>query len=325
MIFLSDQDVDELLDPVDLVAALARGFSRLSDGRMTEPLSTRMNGLGQGSGYLTLFPAHDAGTGLASAKVLFGDPARKHAGMPEIDAIVAVADTMAGQLVALVEARSLTALRTAATSALAVTGLNQLNRRTRPSEVGLIGTGRQARAHARVFAAMGLASGFVVASAAGDPARAEALARDVATTTGLPARSVPEPDTVMANASVIVTASLSDTALIMSPLHPDQTLVCVGPFLPHSHEISPMLLNGAGLVVSDHPARLRQQWHGHPVIDGLGPERLMALADLLAGAAPANAEGPCLFLSDGRGLEDNVAAGLVLAAASRQNRGQRLR
>lgn len=324
MIFLSDQDVEDLLDPVELMAALALGFARLSHGTIDEPASVRMNGLGAGSGYLTLFPAHDAVTRLATAKVLFGDPARRHVGKPEIDAVVAIADTITGEIVALVEARSMTALRTAATTALAIQELSRLSGQKLPEVIGLIGTGRQTEAHARVLAATGLASSFVVASAAGDIARTQALARQISTTTGLNAKPLRSPEAV-ADAPIIVTASLSDLPVFSKSLRPDQLLACIGPFLPHSHEIEPGLLADAALIVSDHPDRLRQQWAGNPMVANLAPERLVPLADILGGEFPAIASGHCVFLSDGRGFEDNVAAGLVLAAARRLNRGRVLR
>ncbi len=325
MMFLSDQDVDDLLDPAALVEALAAGFARLSRGGIAEPASVRMNGLGAGSGYLTLFPAHDTATGLATAKVLYGDPARTLSGKPEIDAIVAVADARAGELVALVEARSLTALRTAATSALAARALARLTGMALPTEIGLIGTGRQARAHARVFAATGLAAGFLVASAAGDTARAQGLADHIVASTGLPTRRLQGAEVIVAEASITVTASLSDVPLLTRPLKLGHVVACVGPFLPQSHEIAPELVAGSALVVSDHPERLRRQWAGQAVIENLAPERLVSLADLLAGSVPAPGAGPLLFLSDGRGLEDNIAAGLLLAAARRHNRGRPLR
>ncbi|MCX7340445.1 MAG: hypothetical protein NT037_07940 [Hyphomicrobiales bacterium] len=325
MMFLSDQDVDDLLDPAALVEALAAGFARLAGGGMAEPDSVRMNGLGAGSGYLTLFPAHDAATGLATAKVLFGDPARTRSGKSEIDAIVAVADARAGELVALVEARSLTALRTAATSALAARALARLTGIVLPTQVGLVGTGRQARAHARVFTATGLAAGFFVASAAGNTARSQGMVDYIAAATGLPARRLQGPEAVAAEATITVTASLSDVPLLSKPIKHGHVLACVGPFLPQSHEIAPELVAGAALVVSDHPQRLRRQWAGQPAVESLAPERLVSLGDLLAGAVPAPRAGHVLFLSDGRGLEDNIAAGLLLAAARRHNRGLPLR
>ncbi len=321
MIWLSDRDVSELLDPLELMDALAIGFSELETGLMQEPASLRLNRLGPDSAYMTLFPALNKLSGMASAKVLVGDPAQGLRGQPEIDAIVALAEGASARFVALIEARQMTALRTAAITALAVRAL-QAGRG--PGVVGVVGCGCQGAAHARLLSAAGLASRLLVASSHGDNERAESFAVETARATGLDARAVSTDDLVR-QADVLVTATLSVVPVFRASPRPDAIVAVIGPFLPQAHEIDPGLCGEAGLIVSDHKERLIQQWAARPADIHSANPRLVGLGDLLASRCAARSTGLALFFSDGRGFEDNVAARLVFEAARAQGRGLKLR
>lgn len=320
VIWLSDSDVSRLLDPARLIEAVERGLLDHAAGLVRDIDAVRMDGLGSGEAYLSVFPAHDATSQLASAKVLFGDPSQARQGRAEIDAVVVVADAMRGGLIAVIEARQMTALRTAAMSALAIRRFMQ---GASPRIVGVVGTGVQAIAHARLLGAAGLASRFVVASARGDISRAERAAAAMTVATGIAASAGPLA-VLLDRADIIITASLSNEPLFDTVPDHCSVLAAVGPFLPHSHEIPPALLGTAGCIVSDHPERLSRQW------SSLGERhfkhsRVVSLADLVAGSVALQPTGRRIYLSDGRGFADNVAAGLVLAAAAEQGIGQRLR
>lgn len=321
MIWLSDRDVSELLDPLALMEALAIGFCELEKGIMHEPASLRMNQLGPDSAYLTLFPAHHKTSGMVSAKVLVGDPAQGLRGQPEIDAIVALADAASARIVALIEARQMTALRTAAVTALAV---RTLRAGMGPGVVGVIGCGCQGSAHARVFAAAGLASRLLVASSNGNEGRAGRFAVETARATGLDAAAMSADDLVR-QADVLVTATLSVVPVFRASPRPGAIVAVIGPFLPEAHEIDPVLCADAALIVTDHRDRLIRQWAARPADIHSANLRLVGLGDLLARRGAASSTRLSLFFSDGRGFEDNVAARLVFAAAHRQGRGLKLR
>ena len=167
-LWISEAEVEALVDPLALIAAVEDGFLAADSGGIREPGSTRMNGLDGDSAYLTLYPAHRE-KGYATAKILAGRPANAHENQPEIDAIVALVDPPTGRIAALMSARALTALRTAA----ATTAVLRRLMKGRPARIALIGTGGQARAHGRMLAAAGLASAFLVASPRGNARKAE--------------------------------------------------------------------------------------------------------------------------------------------------------
>jgi ornithine cyclodeaminase/alanine dehydrogenase-like protein (mu-crystallin family) len=307
-LWISEQDVEGLVDPGALVAAIEAGFLAAESGAMREPGSTRLDGLDGGDSYLTLYPAHCAG-GFATAKILAGRPTNAHENRPEIDAILALVDPPTGRIAALLSARALTALRTAAATAAV---LRRLLRRA-PARIGLIGTGGQARAHARILAAMGLASGFMVASPRGDAAKAEAAAEAIGSLSGLPAAAAGVAE-LAASCDVIVCLSLAARPLPLGAARAEAVIAGIGPFYPHAHEIDPALVAGAAFVVSDDPVRLRRQWSGSDLLDA-GALALVPAADLLADRVRPPPDGRRMFLSDGRAFQDNVAATLVYRAA----------
>ncbi len=316
-LWITEAEVEALVDPMALIGAVEQGFLAAETGAIREPGSTRMDGLDGGDSYLTLYPAHAEG-GFATAKILAGRPANARDGRPEIDALVTLVDPAAGRIVAILSGRALTALRTAAATAAV---LRRLLRRT-PAPMALIGTGGQARAHGRMLAAAGLASEILVASPRGDLGRAEAAADAIRAAGGAPVRAMTL-SAAVAESAAIIGLSLADKPLPFSAPPPQVVMASVGPFYPHAHEIDPALVAAAACVVSDHPARLRRQWAGSPLlpVDALP---LVAASDLLAERASPPPEGRRLFLSDGRAFQDNVAATLIYRAAFARGVGRHL-
>ncbi len=316
-LWITEAEVEALVDPLALIAAVEQGFLAAEAGAIREPGSTRMDGLDGGDSYLTLYPAHAEG-GFATAKILAGRPANAREGRPEIDALVTLVDPATGCIAAIFSGRALTALRTAAATAAV---LRRLMRRT-PARIALIGTGGQARAHGRMLAAAGLASDILVASPRGDAERAEAAADAIRAVAGIAARAAPLSAAVAAGEAIIC-LSLAERPLPLGAPPAEVVLASIGPFYPHAHEIDPALVASAACVVSDHPARLRRQWAGSPLLD-IDALPLVAASDLLADRALPPPEGHRLFLSDGRAFEDNVAATLIYRAALARGVGRHL-
>ncbi|MBL8589973.1 MAG: hypothetical protein JNK46_15680 [Methylobacteriaceae bacterium] len=315
-LWISDAEVERLLDPRDLIAAVEAGFAAVGRGDLGEAGSTRLDGLDGAGAYLTLYPAHDR-SGFASVKLLAGRPANADEGRPEIDAVVALVEPRAGRGAALISARALTALRTAAAT---VAALRRLAPRG-PCRIGLVGAGGQARAHARVLAAAGLAESFCIASPRGEAARAATAAEAIAATTGVATRAV-ETGAIGGGSDIVILMTLARTPVAIGALAPDAVLASIGPFYPQAQELDPAVVARAAFVVSDDPARLARQWAGSTTLDvaALAPA---ALADLIAGRVAPRA-GLRVFLSDGRAFQDNVAASLVYATARRAGRGLEL-
>ncbi len=315
-LWIAEAEVEALVDPLALIEAVEQGFLAAETGAIREPGSTRMDGLDGGDSYLTLYPAHADG-GFATAKILAGRPANAREGRPEIDALVTLVDPETGRIAAILSGRALTALRTAAATAAV---LRRLMRRA-PARVALVGTGGQARAHGRMLAAAGLASDILVASPRGDADGRRPPPRPSARWPG--SRHAPSRLRRHMRAGRRSSACRWPNGPCRSALQSEVVLASIGPFYPHAHEIDPALVASAACIVSDHPARLRRQWAGSPLLD-LEALPLVAASDLLAHRAKPPPEGRRVFLSDGRAFEDNVAATLIYRSALARGVGRHL-
>jgi ornithine cyclodeaminase/alanine dehydrogenase-like protein (mu-crystallin family) len=316
-LWISEADAEALLDPLALIAAVEAGFHQVEAGLMLEPGATRMNGIDGSDAYLTLYPAH-ATNGYASAKVLAGRPANGTLHRPEIDAVVCLIDPQSGRIAALISARLLTTFRTAAVTAAV---FRRLMARP-PALIGLIGTGAQALAHGRMFAAAGMSSGFLIASPRGDAVKAQAMAEAITNATSIEALASTT-STIAERCKMIVAMSLANRPLPLGPLLANAVIASIGPFHPHAHEIDTAIVRDAALVISDHPARLRRQWAESPVLDA-NALSLSSAAELFTDRFTPPSAGVRVFLSDGRAFEDNVAATLVYRAALATGRGIQL-
>src|SRR5947209_20432423 len=88
-------------------------------------------------------PSHVLGLGTVSVKVVSVNPRNRNGSLPSTSASIFVFDSKTGSELARIAGDSLTAIRTAASSALAtdILALKELD------TLGVIGTGIQARAH----------------------------------------------------------------------------------------------------------------------------------------------------------------------------------
>ena len=315
MIWLSEADVLDLLDPVVLCRAIE---AELAAPRIVEGGMSRLGSVTDASGYLSTYPALATNSARATVKVLTGARNNARDGRPEIDAVIVVVDMADACIRAVIAARALTAMRTAAATAIAV---QCLCRDHDIETIGLVGTGTQARAHIRTFAALGLGKPYVIAAPRRGHGHARAIAGELAEATG--AEVQPSDIAAIASSSdVIVTATLSSVPLIGGDVRSDSVIACVGPFYPGDTEIDPALCRAAALVVSDDPERLPNQWQSAPRVL---PDEVVSLRDLVAGTLGNMPSGGLrIFLSDGRAFEDNIAAGLVLEQARALGRGMTL-
>jgi ornithine cyclodeaminase/alanine dehydrogenase-like protein (mu-crystallin family) len=316
-LWISQADVEALLEPAALIAAIEEGFCAVEAGQFNERPSTRMDGMDGGDAYMTLYPSQASGS-FASVKLLAGRPSNAREGRPEIDAVVALVDPSTGRIVALIAARALTALRTAAATTAV---LKRLIGNT-GARIGLIGTGSQIMAHGRMLAAVGLARDFAVASPSGSLTRASSVATEIAARTGIKTRPCACND-IARDSDVLILATLASQPVDVGDIGENCVIASIGPFYPHAHELAPGLLMHAAFIVSDDPERLRRQWASAPQVE-VDAWRVTSVAALVSDKVIPPATGRRIFLSDGRAFQDNIAAVQVYRAALVAGRGMRL-
>ncbi len=311
MIFLSEAEVRELLDLDELVDALADAHRDLSAGDASMP--PRIAAMVQErQGLLGVMPAYLPSAGLACKLVtLFPQNTDRHTHQ----ALIVVFDPENGTPLALMDGTYITATRTAAGSALAT----RLLAREDAEVLALLGTGVQARSHAR---ALPRVRAFTEIRIAGrDRAKAEALADEI----GPRARAVSSYEEAIRNADVVAATTHSTDPIVQREwLSPGVHVNSVG-LNPAGREVDEQTVADALLVVESRESALAPPPAGAPELVGVSPADVHAeLGELVAGTKPGRSSRDeiTLYKSVGVAVQDVAAAALVLAAAKGRSMGR---
>ena len=198
--------------------------------------------------------------------------------------LVALFDQESGELRVLMDAKHLTAVRTAAASAVAAKYLV-------PQKADLIttilGSGTEGQTHARALATVcriGQASVY-----SPTVANREAFAKSFTEETGVPCQAIVEPAEGVRNSNLVVAAARSfdeSPILLGSWLRPGTTVVSIGSTLPEQREIDPDCVKFASVIVADMPEEVSDQTGDmlHASEAGIKFEnKLISLSDLVRG------------------------------------------
>src|SRR5918999_217558 len=143
VLVLYQEEVERLLDMEGCIAAMADALASLARGEVHVPLRFVVKPEGEPS-LIGLMPAHRAGDApLYSLKTVCVFPDNPKRGLDAHQGTVTLFDGETGEVRALMNASAITAIRTAAVSAVAT----RLLAREDARELGILGSGVQARSH----------------------------------------------------------------------------------------------------------------------------------------------------------------------------------
>ena len=322
MLVLSRDDVESLLDPRALIDALATAMADLSAGRASMP--NRVAALvAEQDGLLGAMPGYVPSLDALAAKLVTLFPGNAGGPLPTHQALLAVFSPGTGEPVAIMDGTAITALRTGAGSALSTRLLARADARV----LALVGTGVQARAHARTVP---LVRDFSELRVAGrDRARAEQLASELRDD-GLPARPAATVADAVRGADVVCTATHALTPVIRREwLSPGAHVTSVG-YNPRGRELDDATVADALVVVESRATALAPVPAGandltEPIRDGaITAAHIHAeIGELVSGDRPGRSseEQITLYKSVGVAVQDTAAAALVLALARRRGAG----
>lgn len=320
MLILSRADVEAVLDLKALIEALARAMADLSAGVASVP--PRIAALvPEHEGFLGAMPAYLPSAKALTTKLVAVFPKNAALGLETHQAVIAVFDPTTGVPLALMDGAYITAVRTAAGSALATRLLARPDARV----LAILGTGVQARAHARAIPAVREVSEVRVAGR--DPAKARRLAEELAGQ--LPARAVATYAEALAGADIVCATTHSREPVVRREwLSPGVHVNSVG--FTDGVEVDAATVVDAVVVVESRAAVLGAFPAGSndiawPIRDGLiTPEHIHAeVGELVSGARPGRTSSGqiTLYKSVGIAVQDAAAAALVLAAARERGLG----
>lgn len=304
---LTASDVIRCLSPAECRAAVERAFMLLAQGRV--PAARAVGFEAPGGSFHVKVALYDDGRPRFVAKVNGNFPDNPAtSGLPTIQGVLVLADARDGRALAIMDSAVLTALRTAAASAVAA---DRLARRD-AAVLAIVGCGLQGAAHVDALRAIRPIREIRLHDA--DPARAAWLA---ARHEGC--RVVSSVADATHGADLVATCT-SGAAFVLDrdDVSPGTFIAAVGADNPHKREIHPRLMAAARVVVDDLAQCAAGGDLHHAIAGGAMAESSVHadLASVVAGRhAPIPADAIVVFDSTGVALEDAAAADRVYERA----------
>jgi ornithine cyclodeaminase len=315
LLVLSEHDVERLLDMESCIATMAEVLTSLVRGELYNPLRFVVRPPDVTS-LLGLMPAYRGGDSRAwSLKEIVVAPENPARGLDAHQGGVLLHDGETGELVAIMNASPVTAIRTAAVSGVATKALA----RSDATRVAVIGAGVQARAHVSAMRAVIHEPEIRIWSRT--LAAAEQLAAEVG------AIVAPSADAALFGAEVVCTTTSSrEPVLEHRWLAPGAHVNAVGSCLPTIRELDTETVAKSSFFTDRRESALNEA--GDYVIaaaeGAIGPDHIKAeLGEVLAGLHPGreHEDELTVFESLGIAVEDLASAELVVARARAEGAG----
>lgn len=318
MLFLNAEQVSALLDMDALIEALAPAMVELSAGRISMPPRILAQ-VQDASGLLGVMPAYLPSSRTLSCKLVSVFPRNGALGLPTHQAVVMLFDADTGAPKAMLDGASITALRTAAGSALAT----RLLAREDASVLLVVGTGVQALSHARAVAKVRKLRELRIAGR--DAKKAERMAEMLGRELAVAYHSYLIGAEAFRGAEIVCATTHAEQPVVRGAwLEPGTHVNSVG-LNPKGRELDADAVKGARVFVESRAAALAPPPSGAG--DLVGAEVHAEIGEVQSGSK-AGRESPreiTLYKSVGVAVQDAVAARLIYDSARRGGVGTEVR
>ena len=321
ILVLTHVEVEALLPMQECIDVMGEALAGLARGEAHQPLRMIVRPPGA-AGLIAMMPAYVAvpapAFGLKAIGVFPGNVAK---GKDAHQGSVLLFDGETGELLALMNASAVTAIRTAAVSAVAT----RLLAREDAGDLALVGASVQARTHLAALPCVRRIRGVRVVSRTGASARA--FAKEMAPSHPFPIEAVERVEDAMRGADIVVTATSSPEPVVRREwVAAGAHINAVGASQPSARELDTATVAAASLFVDRRESTLSEAGdYLVPAREGaIGPGHIRAeLGELLIGAhAGRTSPGEItLFKSLGLAVEDLAAAAHVYRNARDRNVG----
>jgi alanine dehydrogenase len=313
MLIVPEALIAGLVSAEDAFAAVEATFSAMSRGEAYNfPVVREALGEGRQYGFKSGLDRSAAQLGVKAGGYFPGNAAK---GIINHQSTVFLFDPETGRPTAMVGGGLLTALRTAAASAISIDRLA----RTDAKVLGMVGAGHQAGFQLRAAARVRSFDRVIAWNL--HPDMLDGLAR-IAADLGLPFEAVSLER--MVEADVIITITSSPAASLMNAhVAPGTHLACMGTDTKGKQEVAPDLLGRASVFTDEVAQSVSIGEAQHAVAMGLlDATAITPLGDVLTARHPGrrSAQEVTLFDGTGVGLQDLAVAAMAVLRA--QERGQ---
>jgi ornithine cyclodeaminase len=308
ILIFNHAEINELLPMKDCIAVMREALTALAQGEVFQPLRTivrppKLDGL------IGLMPSFISGErtaiGLKAISVFPGNAAK---GKDIHQGVVLLLSPETGELMAMMNASAITAIRTAAVSAVATDLLANKG----ACELAIVGAGVQARSHLKAMAEVRPIKRCRIAARNIENARD--FAAEMQDEFSFPIEPAETVKDAVKNADIIVTATTSsEPVLERNWISPGAHMNAVGASTPNAREIDSQTMAAAKLFVDRRESTVNESGdYLFALQDGsIKPDHIRAeIGELLIGEKPGRTSGDeiTLFKSLGLAVEDVAAA-----------------
>ena len=229
--FIGKEEIAALLPMQECIDVMESTFRALANGECLQPLRSIMC-LPDKTGLLGMMPGYAEGPGVMGIKLITVFHANKKSGYPSHQGIVVLFDAKHGQPLMLFDAIEITAIRTAAVSALATRVLSREN----SERLAIIGAGEQAQRHIESILLVREIKEIWIWNR--NEANAEALRKKISAQRDIPVQVTKTAQQAVENADIICTVTSSPEALVMGDwISRGSHINAVGSSTPFSREL----------------------------------------------------------------------------------------
>jgi ornithine cyclodeaminase/alanine dehydrogenase-like protein (mu-crystallin family) len=318
---LSHSDVQRLLPMSECIPLMAEALISLAKGKSQQPVRTIFRPA-EASGLMGLMPSYRSDKrpvfGLKAVCVFPGNPAK---GKDAHQGAVMLFSADTGELMAIENASAITAIRTAAVSAVAT----DLLARKDAGVLAIIGAGIQGRAHLEAISQVRKLTAVRVADKIME--RTRTFVDEMRSRYPFPILAMKSLEAAVAGAEIIVTVTNSSEPVVRRDwVAAGAHLNAVGACVPSAREMDSPTVAASKLFVDKRESILQESGdYLFPLKEGLiGAEHIRAeIGEVLSGAKPGREsdEEITLYKSLGLAVEDLAAAEYVYRKAQEQNLG----
>ena len=312
MLIVPEALIAQLVSPEDAFAAVEATFAAMARGEATNfPVVREALGEGRQYGFKSGLDRSGQMLGVKAGGYFPGNAAK---GIINHQSTVFLFDPETGRPTAMIGGGLLTALRTAAASALSIDRLARKDARV----LGMVGAGHQAGFQLRAAARVRRFDKVIAWNLHPDmlPKLGE-----IAAELGLPFEAVPLER--MTEADVIVTITSSPAASLMAAhVSPGTHLACMGTDTIGKQEVEPALVAAASVFADEVAQSVTLGEAQHAVANGsLDPGSITPLGNVLVGLHPGRQSATEITLFDGTGVGLQDLAVAAVAVRRAQERG----
>lgn len=335
--FLDDATIRERLTVEMALEAGEEAFRAVSRGEVVQPVRTHLH-LPDGQSQFIVMPGHLGRPAALGTKLITLFPGNREAGLPSHLSLIVLFDPETGALRTLLDGARITALRTAAASAVATRTLAL----PEASELTLLGAGVQARSHLeailavrpirrvrvwsrtteRLDAFLEWARGYLASAPAGGPASAPG-GESAGRRRDIVLEAAPDPRSAVKGAHIICTLTASPAPLVKGEwLEPGMHLNAVGSHTPDAREMDTEAVIRSRCYVDQRAAALAEAGEFRIPLDRgeiTEAHLLGEMGEVLEGTVPGRQEigDITLFKSLGLAAQDLATAARLVAQVGR--------